>query len=89
MITKRDFKSNSKRIGREIMRLLSSEHFDDIMLFGNVRVDVSSALLNEYLTFGWRKYNKEINKYLKDCRITESGYGNNYIVFSLEFDDDF
>lgn len=92
MIAHKDFKSNCKRIAKYIMKQSEnpqSEQFQDMICFGNVIVDVSANLIDDFNAVGKAKYVKEINKNLKGCcvKYKNCGFAQRYIKFDIEFDD--
>ncbi len=93
MIAHKDFTSNCKRIAKYIMKQSGdslSEQFEDMICYGNVVIDVSANLMDDFNAVGKAKYVKEINKNLKGCSVeySECGYPQRYIKFNIEFDDD-
>lgn len=93
MVIHKEFESNCKRIAKEIMKIASDpsdEQFDDMICFGDVTVDVSKVVITDFKAVGKAKYEKEINKHLKGCRVKYKthGYSDWFIQFDVEFDDD-
>ena len=89
MISHKNFESDCKRIAGYIMKLARNpldDQFDDMILFGKVTVDVSISLIDE-LKKDRKKWEREINKYLKACCIKIDSVDEYYIRFNIEFDD--
>lgn len=97
MIAYTNFENTCKRIAKYIMKEssnTSSEQFDDMIVYGQITVEVSKSLIGEFNTCKGKnipKWVNQINKNLNGCSVKFKtlGYGMGwFIIYYIDFDDD-
>ncbi len=92
MIKHIEFKSDCKRIAKEIQRQANDPTSDAVCL-GSVELIVSGTLLVMFKSDKGKhikEWVKEINKHLKACKVSYKTHGYDdycFIIFNVEYDE--
>lgn len=92
MVTHKNFESNAKRLAMVLMKVIKSdgEEWNNLMMSGNCRIQVSSELIKNIKAKDETKYINEMNKYLKICKVTKIGRmfdGRYFLIFDVDWID--